>query len=250
MKELRDFTATRRLIPISLVAMAIGVLSSFVALVLLRLIGLVTNLCFYQRWDTSFASPADHQLGMLVMLVPVLGGLAIGLMARFGSEKIRGHGIPEALESILMRGSRVEAKLAVLKPISAAVSIGSGGPFGAEGPIIMTGGAFGSLVAQRFHLTAAERKTLLVAGSSAGMAATFGTPLAATLLAVELLLSNGSRAASSRSPSPARARWQRGTSCSTRRPCSRSPAWSPETTSRCSSVASAPASRRACSPWR
>jgi H+/Cl- antiporter ClcA len=188
MKELRDFTTTRRLIPISLVAIAIGVLGSFVALVLLRLIGLVTNLCFYQRWDTSFASPADHQLGMLVMLVPVLGGLAIGLMARFGSEKIRGHGIPEALESILMRGSRVEAKLAVLKPISAAVSIGSGGPFGAEGPIIMTGGAFGSLVAQRFHLTAAERKTLLVAGSAAGMAATFGTPLAATLLAVELLL--------------------------------------------------------------
>ncbi len=188
MRELRDFTATKRLIPISLVAIAIGVLASFVALALLRLIGLFTNLCFYQRFDTSLVSPANHHLGIFVLLVPVAGGLLIGLMARFGSEKIRGHGIPEALESILMRGSRVEAKLAVLKPVSAAISIGSGGPFGAEGPIIMTGGAFGSLVAQRFHLTAAERKTLLVAGSAAGMAATFGTPLAATLLAVELLL--------------------------------------------------------------
>jgi chloride channel protein, CIC family len=188
MKELGDFTATRRLIPIAGVAIGIGVLAAFVALALLELIGLVTNLCFFQRWDTTLVAPANHHLGVAVILVPVAGGLIIGLIAKFGSEKIRGHGIPEALESILMRGSRVEAKLAVLKPLSAAISIGSGGPFGAEGPIIMTGGAFGSLVAQRFHLTAAERKTLLVAGSAAGMAATFGTPLAATLLAVELLL--------------------------------------------------------------
>ncbi len=188
MNELGDFTATRRMIPITGVAIAIGVLAAFVALALLRLIGLFTNLCFYQRWDTTLVAPADHHLGVFVMLVPIVGGLLIGLMARFGSEKFRGHGIPEALESILMRGSRVEAKLAVLKPMSAAISIGTGGPFGAEGPIIMTGGAFGSLVAQRFHLTAAERKTLLVAGSAAGMAATFGTPLAATMLAVELLL--------------------------------------------------------------
>ena len=188
MNELRDFTATRRLIPITLVAMAIGVVSSFVALALLRLIALFTNLCFFQRWDTTLSSPAGHDLGVFVILVPVAGGLVIGLLARYGSEKIRGHGIPEALESILLRGSRVDAKVAVLKPVSAAISIGSGGPFGAEGPIIMTGGAFGSLIAQRFHLTAAERKTLLVAGSAAGMAATFGTPLAATLLAVELLL--------------------------------------------------------------
>ncbi len=188
MRELGDFTATRRMIPIAMVATGIGVLSAFVALGLLRLIGLFTNLFFYQRFDTSFASPSGHHLGVLVVAVPVVGGLIIGVMARFGSEKIRGHGIPEALESILMRGSRVEARLAVLKPLSAAISIGSGGPFGAEGPIIMTGGAFGSLVAQRFHLTSAERKTLLVAGSAAGMAATFGTPLAATMLAVELLL--------------------------------------------------------------
>ena len=109
-------------------------------------------------------------------------------MARYGSERIRGHGIPEAIESILMSGSRVHPKLALLKPISAAISIGSGGPFGAEGPIIMTGGAFGSMIAQFFHLTSAERKTLLVAGAAAGMSATFATPLSAVLLAVELLL--------------------------------------------------------------
>jgi len=109
-------------------------------------------------------------------------------MARYGSERIRGHGIPEALEAILTRGSRVEPRVALLKPLSSAISIGSGGPFGAEGPIIMTGGAFGSLVAQLFKLTAAERKTLLVAGAAAGMSATFASPVAAILLAVELLL--------------------------------------------------------------
>ncbi|MGE0872447.1 MAG: chloride channel protein [Kofleriaceae bacterium] len=188
MKELGDFTATRRVIPIAMVATGVGVIASFVALALLKLIGLCTNLFFFQRWETDLSSPAGHQLGVGVVLVPIIGGVLIGLMAKFGSDKIRGHGIPEALESILMRGSRIEAKVAVLKPLSSAISIGSGGPFGAEGPIIMTGGAFGSLIAQRFHLTAAERKTLLVAGSAAGMAATFGTPLAATLLAVELLL--------------------------------------------------------------
>ncbi|HRI19221.1 MAG TPA: chloride channel protein, partial [Burkholderiaceae bacterium] len=187
-ESLGDFTATPRLIPISLLAIAIGVLSCFVALALLKLIGLFTNLFFFQRWQTALVSPADAHLGGLVVLVPVVGGLIIGVLARFGSERIRGHGIPEALESIRLRGSRVEPVLALLKPLSAAISIGSGGPFGAEGPIIMTGGAFGSLVAQAFNLTAAERKTLLVAGAAGGMAATFGTPLAATLLAVELLL--------------------------------------------------------------
>ena len=186
--SLGDFTATRRMVPISLIAIAIGALSAVVALALLKLIGLFTNLFFFQRWHTEMASPAQHDLGWLVVLVPVAGGLLIGLLARFGSERIRGHGIPEALESIMLRGSRVEPALAILKPLSAAISIGSGGPFGAEGPIIMTGGAFGSLIAQAFHLTAAERKTLLVAGAAGGMAATFGTPIAATLLAVELLL--------------------------------------------------------------
>ena len=136
----------------------------------------------------SLVSPAENHLGWFAVLIPVAGGLVIGLMARYGSERIRGHGIPEALESILINGSKVQPRLAVLKPLSSAISIGSGGPFGAEGPIIMTGGAIGSIVAQLFHLTAAERKTLLVAGAAAGMAATFATPIAAVLLAVELLL--------------------------------------------------------------
>jgi CIC family chloride channel protein len=187
-KELGDFTTTRRVVPIAALAVVIGVLASFVALALLRMIGLFTNLFFFQRWSLELSSPADHQLGRLVVFVPVLGALVIGFMARYGSDRIRGHGIPEAIESILLRGSRIEPKVALLKPVSSAISIGSGGPFGAEGPIIMTGGALGSLIAQLFHLTSAERKTLLVAGAAAGMSATFGSPVAAALLAVELLL--------------------------------------------------------------
>ncbi len=185
---LGDFTTTWRVIPVSLIAIGIGVLSAFVALALLRLIGLFTNLFFYFRWNSSFVSPANHHLGPFVIFVPVIGAMIIGLMARYGSERIRGHGIPEAIEAILMTGSRIEPKVAVLKPLSAAISIGSGGPFGAEGPIIMTGGAFGSMVAQFLHLTSAERKTLLVAGAAGGMSATFASPVAAALLAVELLL--------------------------------------------------------------
>ena len=186
--ELGDFTTTWRVIPISIMAFFIGLVGTASAWVLLRLIGLVTNLFFYQRWDFAMTSPAHNQLGWLVIFAPIVGGLIVGLMARYGSDKIRGHGIPEAIESILMNGSRVEPKLAILKPISAAVAIGSGGPFGAEGPIIMTGGAFGSLIAQFFHLTSAERKTLLVAGAAAGMSATFAAPLSSTLLGIELLL--------------------------------------------------------------
>jgi chloride channel protein, CIC family len=120
--------------------------------------------------------------------VPVAGSLIIGLMARFGSEKIRGHGIPEAIEAILLGRSRLDAKVAVLKPLSSAVAIGTGGPFGAEGPIIMTGGAIGSLIAQMLPVSDNERKTLLVAGAAAGMTTVFGTPIAAIMLAVELLL--------------------------------------------------------------
>ncbi len=185
---LGDFITTPRLLPLCGLAVGIGVVSAFVALVLLRLIGLFTNLFFFQRWGTDLASPADNQLGWLVVLVPVVGALIIGFMARYGSERIRGHGIPEAIEAILINGSRVEPKVAVLKPLSSAISIGSGGPFGAEGPIIMTGGAIGSLFAQFLHLSSTERKTLLVAGAAGGMSATFDAPIAATLLAVELLL--------------------------------------------------------------
>jgi H+/Cl- antiporter ClcA/predicted transcriptional regulator len=185
---LGDFTTTRRLLPISALALAIGVGASFVALALLRLIGLFTNLFYFGRWNTTLVSPAGNHLGIFAVLVPIGGALLIGLMARYGSERIRGHGIPEAIEAILINSSRVEPKVALLKPLSSAISIGSGGPFGAEGPIIMTGGAFGSLIAQLFHLTSAERKTLLVAGAAAGMSATFAAPVASALLAVELLL--------------------------------------------------------------
>src|SRR5690349_10897928 len=187
-QRLGDFTATPRLVPLSLLAIGIGVISSYVAWALLRLIGFFTNVFYYGRASTTLASPAGNHLGWLAVLVPVGGGLVIGFIALYGSERIRGHGIPEALESILINGSKVQPRLAVLKPVSAAISIGSGGPFGAEGPIIMTGGAIGSVISQLFHLTAAERKTLLVAGAAAGMSATFATPIAAVLLAVELLL--------------------------------------------------------------
>src|SRR5579863_9453617 len=187
-EKLGDFTTSIRVIPIAFLAIGIGFISTFVAWLLLRLIGFFTNAFYYGQWSTKLISPAGNHLGWFAILIPVAGSLVIGLMARFGSERIRGHGIPEALESILINGSKVQPRLAVLKPLSSAISIGSGGPFGAEGPIIMTGGAIGSIVAQLFHLTAAERKTLLVAGAAAGMAATFATPVAAVLLAVELLL--------------------------------------------------------------
>ncbi|MFN7998756.1 MAG: chloride channel protein [Bryobacteraceae bacterium] len=187
-QRLGDFTTTARVIPISLLAIAIGIVSTYVAWALLRLIGFFTNIFYYGRLSTVFSSPAGNHLGWMALFVPVAGGLIIGLMARYGSERIRGHGIPEALESILINGSKVQPRLAVLKPLSAAISIGSGGPFGAEGPIIMTGGAIGSVISQLFRLTPAERKTLLVAGAAAGMSATFATPIAAVLLAVELLL--------------------------------------------------------------
>jgi chloride channel protein, CIC family len=185
---LGDFLTTPRLVPMALIAMGIGVISAFVAWLLIRLIGLFTNLFFFQRWNTDLVSPAGNHLGLLVIAVPVVGALIIGAMARYGSERIRGHGIPEAIEAILINGSRVDPKVAILKPLSSAISIGSGGPFGAEGPIIMTGGALGSLLAQFLNLSSAERKTLLVAGAAGGMSATFNAPIAAALLAVELLL--------------------------------------------------------------
>jgi len=185
---LGDFTADPRMVLTALLAVCIGLVSTVVAWLLLRLIGFFTNLFYYGRWDTRLVSPAGNHLGAWAILIPVAGALVIGLMARYGSERIRGHGIPEAIESILINGSRVAPRLAFLKPLSSAISIGSGGPFGAEGPIIMTGGAFGSMIAQFFHLTSAERKTLLVAGAAAGMSATFASPIAAVLLAVELLL--------------------------------------------------------------
>src|SRR4051794_16359175 len=151
---------------------------------LLNVSGLVTNPFHQQPLKTQRPCPAGNHLGVFAIAVPVVGSLIIGLLARYGSERIRGHGIPEAIESILMNGSQVHPKLAILKPVSAAISIGSGGPFGAEGPIIMTGGAIGSMIAQFFHLTSAERKTLLVAGAAAGMAGTLSAPPSALPLSV------------------------------------------------------------------
>jgi len=186
--RLGDYSTDRRVLSLSLAAALIGVLGAFAAAALLWLINVITNVAYFGRLSSAAATPGEHPLGPGSILIPVVGGLIIGAMARWGSPKIRGHGIPEALEAILIGRSRLDAKVAVLKPVSSAVSIGTGGPFGAEGPIIMTGGALGSLFAQLFHLSAAERKTLLVAGAAAGMAAVFASPIAATLLAVELLL--------------------------------------------------------------
>jgi H+/Cl- antiporter ClcA len=192
MKERGDFTADVRLLWLSALAVPTGAICALVAVLLQRLIGLFTNLFYYGSFTipTELVSPVQGAtaLGLWAVFIPVAGGLIIGLMARYGSERIRGHGIPEAMEAILIGQSRMQPKVAVLKPLSSAISIGSGGPFGAEGPIIMTGGAFGSIFAQIFHMSSAERKTLLVAGAAGGMSATFGTPIAAVLLAVELLL--------------------------------------------------------------
>jgi H+/Cl- antiporter ClcA/CBS domain-containing protein len=186
--KLGDFTADRRILLLIAMAIVVGAGSTGSAWALVKLIALVTNLVWYGHLSGVRVSLAAAHPGWWMVAAPALGGLAIGLMARFGSDKIRGHGIPEAIEAILIGGSRMEPKVAVLKPLSSAIAIGTGGPFGAEGPIIMTGGAIGSLFAQFFRMSAAERKTLLVAGAAAGMTAIFGTPIAAVMLAVELLL--------------------------------------------------------------
>jgi chloride channel protein, CIC family len=187
-KKRAPFAAHHALIFVCAMAIVLGVASGFIAQGLTRLIGLFTNLTFYGRFSDSFASPAGNHLGAWVIIMPVLGGIVVGLMARYGSKAIRGHGIPEAMEQVIENGSRIPARVLFLKPISAAVSIGTGGPFGAEGPIIATGGALGSLLGQILTTTAAERKTLLAAGAAAGMAAIFGSPVSAVLLAIELLL--------------------------------------------------------------
>ncbi len=186
--HLGDFSLTSSVWRVMALAPVVGAVAAGVALALLDLIGLVTHLTYSGTVGTALVAPSTHHLGWLSVLVPVGGGVVIGAMAYWGSERIRGHGIPEAMETILVGGSTVEPRLAVLKPTSSAISIGTGGPFGAEGPIILTGGAFGSLIAQLFHFTAIERRTLLVAGACAGMAAVFGTPVAATLFGVELLV--------------------------------------------------------------
>jgi len=187
-RPLADHSVDARMLLLAAMAVVVGSGGAVGAWLLLKMIALATNLFWFGRLSARPALITDSAIGLGVLVIPLIGSLIVGYMARYGSEKIRGHGIPEAIETILFGESRLSVKVALLKPLSAAVSIGSGGPFGAEGPIIMTGGAIGSLFAQCFHLSAAERKTLLVAGAAAGMTAIFGTPLAAILLAIEVLL--------------------------------------------------------------
>ena len=177
-----------RIVLISFLAAGVGLLAGIVAYVLYKLIGLFTNIAFFHEFSTTFRSVGGHHLGWWVIVVPGIGGLIVGVMAKYGTSKIKGHGIPEAMEAVLVNRSRIEPKVAILKPISAAIAIGTGGPFGAEGPIIQTGGALGSLVGQILHTTAVERKVLLACGAAAGMSATFNTPIAGVILAIELLL--------------------------------------------------------------
>ena len=186
--QTRSDPAKFRLLLMSCLAAGIGLVAGGIAWILYKLIGLFTNLFFYHRFDTSFASAQMNHLGPWVIVTPVIGGLIVGFMAKYGSPKIKGHGIPEAMEAVMFNRSRIQPRVAILKPISAAIAIGTGGPFGAEGPIIQTGGAVGSLVGQVFHTTASERKVLLACGAAAGMSATFNTPIAGVVLAIELLL--------------------------------------------------------------
>lgn len=180
--------ATFRLWTISLLAAGVGIAAGFIAYALYGLIALFTNLFYYGRISFHLVGLESTQVGLWVIAIPAIGGLIVGLMAKYGSSKIRGHGIPEAMEAVLVNRSRIAPRVAILKPLSAAIAIGSGGPFGAEGPIIQTGGAIGSLLGQLLHTTAAERKVLLACGAAAGMSATFSTPIAAVILAIELLL--------------------------------------------------------------
>ncbi|MBV8739245.1 MAG: chloride channel protein [Alphaproteobacteria bacterium] len=186
--RLGDFTTGPRVLLISVIAIVVGTSGVVAGLVLLRLIQLCTNLAYFGRFTVAYLPLGQSPLGFAMVGVPVAGALLVGLMARFGTDKIRGHGIPEAIEAILLGRSQLGLKVAILKPLSSAIAIGTGGPFGAEGPIIMTGGALGSLIAQLLPVSDAERKTLLVAGAAAGMTTVFGTPIAAIMLAVELLL--------------------------------------------------------------
>lgn len=178
----------KRLLKLSLISITIAVFVSAIAKFLVHLIDFCTNLAFYGRFSTIPISPADNHLSYFVIFIPVIGGLLVGLLAFYGSKAIRGHGIPEAMEQILTNQSRIKPSITFLKPLSAAISIGTGGPFGAEGPIIATGGALGSTIGQYINITSNERKILLAAGATAGMATIFGTPMTAILLAIELLL--------------------------------------------------------------
>ena len=186
--DLRDYSADSRMVLMSALAVLVGAAGAVLSWALLRLIFLATNIFYFHKISVAFADPGSNTLGWKAVFLPVIGGLLVGLIARYGSDRIRGHGMPEAIEAVLIRGAKVSPKITIFKPLATAIAIGSGGPFGAEGPIIMTGGAAGSLLAQLLKMTDAERSVLLVAGAAAGMSATFLAPLSAVLLAVELLL--------------------------------------------------------------
>ncbi|MGA9853193.1 MAG: chloride channel protein [Gammaproteobacteria bacterium] len=177
-----------RLLLMSVLAALIGLAAGITAYILYGLIAVITNLVYFQHLSFKLPNITINTLGWWVLIVPAIGGLIVGVMAKYGSNKIRGHGIPEAMEAIVINKSRIAPRVAILKPLSAAIAIGTGGPFGAEGPIIQTGGALGSIVGQILHMTAAERKVLLACGAGAGMAATFSTPIAGVIFAIELLL--------------------------------------------------------------
>jgi chloride channel protein, CIC family len=185
---LRDYSANSRILYTSALAAGLGAVSAVLAWMLLEMISLCTNLFYFQRWSFIERDPWQAGRHWWLMLMPVLGGLIVGLIARYLSPRVRGHGMPEAVETIVFNGGRVQPRVAILKPIATAISIGSGGPFGAEGPVIITGGAVGSVLGQLLPMTGSERTVLMVAGASAGMAATFNCPMSATLLAVEILL--------------------------------------------------------------
>src|SRR6266496_1793365 len=177
-----------RIVTVSFLSALVGLIAGCIAFLLYKLIGLFSNIAFYGHFSFNFSSPRFHHLGPWAILIPVIGGVVVGIMAKYGSSKIKGHGIPEAMEAVLANRSKIQPRVAILKPISAAIAIGTGGPFGAEGPIIQTGGAIGSLIGQVMHTTASERKVLLACGAAAGMSATFNTPIAGVILAIELLL--------------------------------------------------------------
>ncbi|MBB2145095.1 chloride channel protein [Pedobacter sp. LMG 31464] len=184
----RSFIAKKSLLKISALSILVAVFISLIAKFLIYLINLVTNISFFGLFNGEFHSPADNNLGLWVIVVPIIGGVIVGFMALYGSKAIRGHGIPEAMEQILVNQSKIKPSITILKPLSSAIAIGTGGPFGAEGPIIATGGALGSTLGQLFKINSNERKIILAAGATAGMSAVFGTPIAAIFLAIELLL--------------------------------------------------------------
>jgi H+/Cl- antiporter ClcA len=180
---------SRRLILFSAFGALMGIIGAVAAWALYHLIMIFTGIAFYHTFSLQTPLyPPTENIGAAAIIIPVIGGLIVGVIAKYGSDRIKGHGIPEAMEAVLRHKARVSPRIAIFKPISAAIAVGTGGPFGAEGPIIQTGGAIGSLIGQSMRMTTAERRTLLACGGAAGMVGIFNTPIAGVALALELLL--------------------------------------------------------------